>query len=75
VSAHFTGESDEEGKIQLDKEKVSNVFVYNAKTFEKINPINVDLEKGVIVISDSYLDVDIDYQYEYTNEVCTMSVG
>jgi hypothetical protein len=34
----------------LGKEKVTNVFVYNAKTFDKIDPINVDLEKGVVII-------------------------
>lgn len=75
ISSHFVGESDEDGKIQLNKEKISNVFVYNAKTFEKINPISVDLEKGVIVIENSYCDVEVDFQYEYTNEVSIMSVG
>ena len=75
ISSHYIGESDEEGRIQLNKEKISNVFVYNAKTFEKINPINVDLEKGVIVIENSYCDVEVDFQYEYTNEVSIMSVG
>jgi hypothetical protein len=50
LSAQLKGESDEEGKIEIGKEKITNVFVYNAKTFEKINPTNVDLEKGVIVI-------------------------
>lgn len=75
ISAHFNGESDEEGKIQLNKEKITNVFVYNAKTFEKINPINVDLEKGVITIGDIYCDVEVDFQYEYTNDVTVMNVG
>jgi hypothetical protein len=37
------------------------VFVYNANTFEKINPINVDLEKGVLVIDQPYCDVEVDY--------------
>ena len=75
VSGHFVGESDEEGKINLGKEKISNVFVYNAKTFDKINPISVDLEKGVIVIENSYCDVEVDYHYEYANEISIMSVG
>ena len=75
VSAHFVGESDEEGKIQLDKEKVSNVFVYNAKTFDKINPISIDLEKGVIVIDQVYCDVEVDFQYEYVNNVTIMNIG
>ena len=75
LSAHYTGESDERGRIQLGKEKVANVFVYNAKTFEKIKPKSVDLERGVIVIANTYCDVEIDYQYEYSNEISTMSVG
>lgn len=75
VSAHFNGESDEDGKVQLDKENVTNVFVYNAKTFDKINPINVDLEKGVITIDEAYCDVEVDFQYEYTNNFSIISIG
>ena len=75
LSAHFTGESDEGGRIQLNKEKVSSVFVYDAKTHEKLTPKSVDLEKGEIVIDTPYCDVEVDYQYVYTNEVSTMTVG
>lgn len=75
VSAHYSGESNEDGKIQLDKQNVKNVFVYNAKTFEKIKPIRIDLEKGEIVIGENYCDVEIDYQYEYTNEVSSLLIG
>ena len=75
LSAHFTGESDEGGRIQLNKEKVSSVFVYDAKTCEKLTLKSVDLEKGEIVIDTPYCDVEVDYQYIYTNEVSTMTVG
>ena len=75
LSAQFKGESNEEGKIQLEKENVTNVFVYNAKTFDRINPKEVDLEKGVITIDDAYCDVEIDYQYEYINDVSVMKIG
>ena len=75
VPAQYKGESNEEGEIQLGKEKVANVFVYNAKTFDKIDPINVDLEKGVIIIDQAYCDVEIDYEYEYSNEVSIMAIG
>ena len=75
LSAQFKGESDEEGKIEIGKEKITNVFVYDAKTFEKINPTNVDLEKGIVVIGSPFCDVEIDYQYEYSNEVSVMNVG
>ena len=75
LSAHFTGESDEEGRIQLNKEEISNVFVYDAKTYEKLTPKSVDLEKGEIVLDTPYCDVEVDYQFYYTNEVSTMTVG
>ena len=75
LSAHFSGESDERGRIQLDKERVTNVFVYDAKTFEKINPIILDLEKGAIVIGKGYHDVEVDYQYYYNNEHTDMILG
>jgi hypothetical protein len=61
ISSHYTGESDDEGKIELNKENVTNVFVYNAETFDRINPIEVDLEKGVITIGSVYTSVEIDY--------------
>ena len=75
VSAHFDGESDENCVINLGKERIANVFVYDADTFEKINPIKVDLEKGVIVIDVPYREVEIDYQYNYSNGVTVISVG
>ena len=75
LSAQYKGESDETGKIQLEKENVTNVFVYNAKTFDRINPKEIDLEKGVITIEQPYCDVDIDYQYEYINNASIMKVG
>jgi hypothetical protein len=75
VPFHFSGESDELGTIQLGKENVTNVFVYNAKTFDRIQPENIDLEKGVVTIGEPYCDVDIDFQYEYCNDVSVMNVG
>ena len=75
VPMHFTGESDENCKIQLNKENVSSVFVYSAKTGEKIQPISVDLEKGVIVVDQPYYGVEVDFQYLYFNETSIMSVG
>ena len=75
VSTQYKGESNEKGKIQLGKENVANVFVYNAKTFDRIIPKEIDLEKGVITIDDVYCDVEIDYQYEYINDVSIMKIG
>ena len=75
LSAHFSGESNESGKIQLDKAKVQNVFVYDAETFQRIYPTGLDLEKGIIVINKSYCDVEVDYQYFYENPYTSMTIG
>ena len=75
LSAHFTGESDENGKIQLDRVEALNVFIYDADTFEKIEPVILDLEKGAIIIGDAYRDVEVDYQYYYTNNFTDMVLG
>ena len=50
VGDFFAGESDENGRIFLGRKKVSQIFVYNAKTGDKIKPIDIDLEEGVITI-------------------------
>ena len=75
LSAHYSGESDETGKIQIDNKEITNVFVYDAKTFEKINPITLDLEKGAVIIDDKYRDVEVDYQYYYDNGYTNMILG
>jgi hypothetical protein len=61
ISGHYVGESDENGEVNLNKENVTNVFVYDAKTFDRIKPIKVDLEKGVITLEQPYQDVEVDY--------------
>ena len=75
VPMHEAIESDEQGKIVTTHQNIQNVFVYDAKTFEKLKPISIDLEKGEVVIDQAYLDVEIDYQYEYTNNFSLMSIG
>ena len=75
IPAHFSGESDEEGKIVIDKKKISDVFVYDAKTYEKIIPKSVDLENGEIVIEPKYCEVEIDFNYRYFNQVTSCNLG
>ena len=75
VPEHFKGESDETGKILLGKTNISNVFVYNAKTYEKIIPESVDLEKGEIAITEQYCDVEIDFNYKYFNPTTSCVLG
>ena len=75
LSARYSGESDGNGKIQIDNKEITNVFVYDAKTFEKIVPIILDLEKGAVVIDDKYRNVEVDYQYYYDNGYTNMVLG
>ena len=75
ISKHEALESDENGIITVAHKSISNVFVYNAKTFEKLKPVSVDLERGVVVIEQPYLDVEVDYQYGYVNDLSIMTVG
>ena len=75
LSAHFTGESDEYGKIQLDRKDVVNVFVYDAKTLERLYPAKIDLKEGEVVLVQGYRGVEIDYQYYYNNNATTLQIG
>jgi hypothetical protein len=40
---------------------VVNVFIYDAKTYRKIKPLLLDLERGAIIIDEKYCDVEVDY--------------
>ena len=75
IPGHFTGESNENGLISLDKTKVRNVFIYDAKSYEKIKPLSMDLEKGEIVIEQKYLNVEVDFDYYYENGATQCVVG
>ena len=75
VSCHYSGESDEEGRISVDKKEISDVFVYDAKTYEKINPKSVDFKNGEIVIDSEYKNVEVDFNYRYYNKVTSCILG
>ena len=75
ISCHYSGESDEEGKILVDKQDISDVFVYDAKTYEKITPKSVDFKNGEIVIDSEYRDVEVDFNYRYYNKVTSCVLG
>ena len=75
IADHYKGESDENGLISLGKTNVEKVFVYNAKTFERIMPIITDLEKGKIIIGQEFLDVEVDFDYYYQNGAMNCILG
>ena len=75
ISCHYSGESNEEGKILVDKQDISDVFVYDAKTYEKITPKSVDFKNGEIVIDSEYRNVEVDFNYRYYNKVTSCILG
>ena len=75
ISAHYVGESDDTGKIYLGKNNIRNIFCYNTKTYEKIEPIKIDQERGELVLAETYCEVEVDFQYVYTNGATTMTIG
>lgn len=68
-------ESDEEGKVTLKYVPANNdlVFVYNAATGRKITDFSID--ENVITITDPYIDLVIDYPYDYSNGVKLFRIG
>lgn len=75
IPEHFKGESDEEGKILVGRELISKVFVYNAKTYERIIPKSINLEKGEIVIEQKYCDVEVDFEFCYQDQTTACILG
>lgn len=75
IPGHFIGESDENGFFSLGKEKVTEVFVYNMETSERIIPKVIDWIKGEIYIEPIYCGVEVDFNYEYANPYATMIIG
>ena len=75
ISCHYSGESNEEGKILVDKQDISDVFVYDAKTYEKITPKSIDFKNGEIVIDSEYRNVEVDFNYRYYNKVTSCVLG
>ena len=75
IPEHFKGESDEEGRILVGRELISKVFVYNAKTYERIIPKSINLEKGEIVIEQKYCDVEVDFEFCYQDQTTACILG
>ena len=75
ISCHYSGESNEDGKILVDKQDISDVFVYDAKTYEKIVPKSVDFKNGEIAIDSKYRNVEVDFNYRYYNKVTSCILG
>ena len=66
-------ESDEAGIITLEHQPVEKVFLYNKKTGEKILDF-ILLDKG-IKVEKPYLNVVIDYNYNYSDGAQHVMIG
>ena len=75
VPSHFIGESDDLGRIFLNQKEVSEVFIYNANTYEKIIPKEINYENGEIIIDQIYCNVEVDFYYNYNNDFSTLTIG
>lgn len=75
IPHHFIGESDDLGRIYVQKKNIQDVFIYDAQSYKKIIPKEVDLENGEIVIDQPYCDVEIDFNYCYQDPVTACVLG
>lgn len=66
-------ESDEEGKIRFSQIPCGPFFVYNASTGEKLNYTVED--EQTLIIDSPYLEVLLDYYYDYSGETQKVTLG
>ena len=66
-------ESDEKGQLQIEKNPVGNIFIYDAVSGEKIT--GWSHSDKTIWLGQAYKNVVVDYQYDYYNGYTTMLVG
>ena len=65
-------ESDKSGQIKLSHNPIKP-FVYNKTTGEKLSISKT--KDNVLTINTPYLDVIVDYEYQYQNKYQTFSIG
>ena len=66
-------ETDESGIATIKHAPAASVFVYDANTAQKIT--NYDISGNQIIIPTPYLDIIVDYWYQYQNKATIMTVG
>lgn len=66
-------ETDESGIATIKYAPAASVFVYDAATAQKIT--NYDISGNQIIIPTPYLDIIVDYWYQYQNKATIMTVG
>ena len=66
-------ETNEAGEAILNKKPVGKIFVYDLKNNNKLGTF--DLQGNSIIIDKPFLNVVVDYQYEYSGSSVTLQVG
>ena len=66
-------ESDENGQLQIEKNPVGAIFIYDAVSGEKVT--GWSHSNKTIWLGRAYKNVVVDYQYDYHNGYTTMMVG
>ena len=67
-------ESDENGSFSLSKEPNNElIFIYNKETGEKITDFSIQGKN--ITIADSFLDIIVDYTYDYISGANVIKIG
>ena len=67
-------ETDENGRVQLLKEPIAPIFVYNKETGAKI-PIIRTFADNVLSLGVQYTEVIVDYNYAYTDGAQVLQLG
>lgn len=65
-------ESNEQGIIELKNIPQRNLYVYNMNTGEKVQHTQ---DGKYLTIADQYLNVIVDYEYDYTNRIQVIQLG
>ena len=77
ISAREILETDEDGRVYLKNEPdfSQKIFIYNKKTGERINEYSYDGTEKALLIGESYLEIVIDYSYQYGGNTQIISFG
>ena len=73
INAREEFESDEEGKIIIERALRDPVFIYDKETGKKISEWS--REDNIIYLNKQYKPVIVDYWYDYDNGCQTMTIG
>lgn len=75
VPKYIKVETDEDNMVYLKDKNIQTIFCYLSETYEKIQPLEIDKENGILKFNEPYKDICIDYTYKYTNSYTQCYIG